>query len=112
MSLIVLSEYEIPQINEKSLEDLIIIANQLASLSQSIKSELEYVKTFSELRSSYLVKSLAPLAALSSSYDSKKNASYVKGSCVFLSYVQCFLKMIKVTPLLSFSFPYLFIKSY
>ncbi|KAJ3105464.1 GTP-binding nuclear protein gsp1/Ran [Phlyctochytrium planicorne] len=89
----------IPTIPKEKLDELSVLAAELGSLDMAPgdKGDLrEHVKIYAEVRSAYLKKSLAPLAAMAGTQDLKKSQVYQKGTSSFPAYMRCFLKMIKV----------------
>ncbi|KAJ3330165.1 Exocyst complex component 7 [Blyttiomyces sp. JEL0837] len=88
-----------PTIPDQILNDLTRLAQQLAALDRVIGDRssdmLEHVKTYADVRSSYLIKSLSSLSTVLITLDSKKLSNYVKGSSTFIPYSKSFLKMIK-----------------
>ncbi|ORY39008.1 hypothetical protein BCR33DRAFT_700153 [Rhizoclosmatium globosum] len=88
---------QLPKISEADMEELVLLTGQLAPLDRIISDNsdvYEHLKTYTDVRSVYLVKSLATLATLSGS-SARSSAVYTKGSSPFISYTLYFLRMCK-----------------
>ncbi|KAJ3095411.1 Exocyst complex component 7 [Physocladia obscura] len=106
----------LPKINDSDLEELVQLTGQLAPLDKIIGEHgsggdvYEHLKTFAEVRTSYLSKSLYGIAQMS--VNSSKGAitttagvvglppsplfaNYVKGSSPFISYMHYYLRLCK-----------------
>ncbi|KAI9197159.1 Cullin repeat-like-containing domain protein [Polychytrium aggregatum] len=84
-----------PGISEEHLQKLHTLSSELAAISQAeLGLVTQYVKIFSDIRSSYLQKSMQPLATASNTPD-KKLTVYQKGSGAYITYFRCLLKVMK-----------------
>ncbi|KAJ3247038.1 Exocyst complex component 7 [Chytriomyces hyalinus] len=88
----------IPKISEADLEELLVMTGQLAGLDRLVGETgdvYEHVRTFSELRSKYILKSLAGLAGLTTATSRGTSATYLKGSSPFIKYMLFYLRLCK-----------------
>ncbi|KAI9333874.1 Cullin repeat-like-containing domain protein [Obelidium mucronatum] len=92
------NDAQLPRISESDLEELVLLTGQLAPLDRIIGENTdvyEHLKTYSEVRSLYLVKSLGTLSHMSMNTVRASSSTYQKGSSPFICYMLYFLRMCK-----------------
>ncbi|KAJ3006892.1 UNVERIFIED_CONTAM: Exocyst complex component 7 [Siphonaria sp. JEL0065] len=92
------NDAQLPKISESDLEELVLLTGQLAPLDRIISDGgdvYEHLKTYSEVRGGYLVKSLSGLSQMSMNTARSSGSTYQKGSSPFICYTLYFLRMCK-----------------
>lgn len=83
--------------SSNAMKQLSQLATYISTSVNEIGYTVDFTKPYGEIRSVYMQKSLAPLSQSVQLSEKHQGISYEKGSSEFLKYMECFVKMIKVT---------------
>jgi len=87
-----------------ALQNLITISTALASSELETNGSVNHVRTYTEIRSEYMKKSLYSISQNASTIGDRGTSKvYVKGTCSLIPYTKCLLKMMKVPIFFFFS---------